>query len=127
MQSKARTVEEYLAELPAERRQAIHAIRKVILDNLPKGYEEGMLYGMIGYYVPHRLYPPGYHCDPRQPLPYAGLASQKNYMSLYLSCIYCDEADAGRFREAWSMEQGGQEAGHGQVVRSVQIARRCAT
>jgi Domain of unknown function (DU1801) len=102
MQSKATTVEQYLAELPADRREAISTIRKVILENLPKGYEEGMLYGMIGYYVPHSLYPPGYHCDPRQPLGYACLASQKNYMSLYLTCVYCDEADGGWFRDAWT-------------------------
>jgi len=79
MQSKATTVKQYLAELPEERRQAIQAVRKVILKNLDKDYEEGMLYGMIDFYVPHRVYPSGYHCDPKQPLCYAGLASQKNY------------------------------------------------
>jgi hypothetical protein len=102
MQSKATTVAQYLAELPAERREAISAIRKVILDNLPEGYEEGMMYGMIGYFVPHRLYPPGYHCDPQLPLGYASLASQKNYMSLYLFCAYCDQTDGAWFREAWT-------------------------
>ena len=102
MQSKAATVEKYLAELPSDRREAIGAIRKVILDNLPEGYEEGMMYGMIGYFVPHRLYPPGYHCDPRLPLGYASLASQKNYMSLYLFCAYCDQTDGRWFREAWT-------------------------
>jgi len=88
MQRKAKTVEQYLAQLPPERREAISAVRKVILKNLPKGFEEGMLYGMIGYFVPHKLFPAGYHCDPSQPLCYAGLASQKNHMSLYLMCIY---------------------------------------
>jgi hypothetical protein len=102
MQSKATTVAEYLAELPADRREAISTIRQVILDNLPAGYEEGMLYGMIGYYVPHKLYPPGYHCDPRQPVGYACLASQKNYMSLYLTCVYCDKLEGGWFRDAWT-------------------------
>jgi hypothetical protein len=102
MQSKATTVEKYLAELPAERREAISAIRKVILTNLPKGFEEGMQYGMIGYFVPHTLYPAGYHCDPKQPLPYASLASQKNYMSLYLFCVYCGGGDQSWFREAWT-------------------------
>ena len=72
MQSAAATVEAYLAELPEDRREAIEAIRKVILKNLPKGYEEGMLYGMIGYYVPHSIYPDGYHCTPTDPLPFAG-------------------------------------------------------
>jgi hypothetical protein len=88
MQSKAKTVAQYLAELPPDRRDAINAVRKVILQNLPDGFEETMQYGMIGYVVPHKLYPAGYHCDPTQPLTYAGLASQKNHMSLYLMCIY---------------------------------------
>jgi hypothetical protein len=88
MQSKATTVREYLAQLPADRRETIEAVRKVILANLDKDYEEGIQYGMIGYYVPHRMYPAGYHCDPKQPLPFAALASQKNYMSLYLMCVY---------------------------------------
>src|SRR5687767_14180514 len=88
MQSKAQTVNDYVAELPDDRRAAIEAVRKVIRKNLPKGYEEGMQYGMIGYHVPHKLYPSGYHCDPKQPLPFAGLASQKNYISLYLMTVY---------------------------------------
>ena len=100
MQSKAKTVEEYLKELPEERREAIEAVRNLILKNLGKGYEEGMQYGMIGYYVPHRLYPDGYHCDPKQPLPIACLASQKNYMSLYMMPVY-EEGDTW-FREAWA-------------------------
>lgn len=102
MQSQAATVEEYLAELAEDRRQAVRAVRDVILQNLPPGYEEGMQYGMIGYFVPHSLYPPGYHCDPRQPLPFAGLASQKNHMTLYLACVYSDEDFANWFREAWA-------------------------
>jgi hypothetical protein len=106
MQSKAKTVEKYLAELPAERREAISAIRKTILDNLPKGYEETMVYGMIGYVVPHSIYAAGYHCDPSQPLSYTCLASQKNYISLYLTCVYCDATGAGWFREAWTKATG---------------------
>jgi len=100
MQSKAKTVDQYLAELPEDRRAAIAAVRKVILKNLDKDFEEGMQYGMIGYYVPHSVYPPGYHCDPRQPLPYACLASQKNYMSLYLMSVYGDQEQW--FRQAWA-------------------------
>ena len=65
MKSKATTVEQYLAELPEDRRDALQAVREVILKNLPKGYEEGIQYGMIGYFVPHSVYPPGYHCDPK--------------------------------------------------------------
>ncbi|MEP0847662.1 MAG: DUF1801 domain-containing protein [Phycisphaerae bacterium] len=102
MISKAQTVEQYLAALPADRRAAIEAVRDVILTNLGKGYVECMQYGMIGYCVPHSVYPPGYHCDPRQPLPFAGLASQKNYMSLYLGCVYMDAKRSEWFRTAWT-------------------------
>ncbi len=88
MQSSAKTVAEYVKQLPAGRREAIAAVRKVILANLPAGYAECMNYGMIGYVVPHSIYPAGYHCDPSKPLPLGGLASQKNYMSLYHMCVY---------------------------------------
>lgn len=101
MQSKAATVEEYLASLPEERRRAIQVVRKVILDNLDPGFREGMQYGMIGYCVPHSIYPAGYHCDPRQALPFAGLASQKNHMALYLMCLYVHQPLADEFRRAW--------------------------
>jgi hypothetical protein len=102
MQSKANTVAEYLAELTPDRRAAIQAVRKVIRKNLDKNYEEGMQYGMIGYYVPHRVYPAGYHCDPKQPLPFAGLASQKNHLAIYLMCLYGDEQHLGWFQQAWA-------------------------
>jgi hypothetical protein len=102
VQSKATTVEQYLSELPDDRRKAIEAVRQVILANLDKDYEEGIQYGMIGYYVPHRVYPAGYHCDPKQALPFAGLASQKNHMALYLMCIYGDSKHSEWFRDAWA-------------------------
>jgi hypothetical protein len=102
VQSKAATVQQYLSELPEDRRRALETVRQVVLKNLDKDYEEGIQYGMIGYYVPHRVYPAGYHCDPKQPLPFAGLASQKNYMSLYLMCAYGDSPLAVWFREAWA-------------------------
>jgi len=102
MQSKATTVKAYLAELPADRRTVIAAVRKMVLENLDSEYEEGMQYGMIGYYVPHSVYPPGYHCNPKQPLPFACLASQKNYMSLYLGFVYGHSALETSFREAWA-------------------------
>jgi hypothetical protein len=102
MQSKATTVEQYLAEQPEDRRKALEAVRQVILKNLDKDYEEGIQYGMIGYYVPHRVYPAGYHCDPKQPLPFANLASQKNYMSLYLMCVYGDSDLSRWFQQAWA-------------------------
>jgi len=101
MQSKATTVDAYLAELPEERREAISAIRGVILKNLPRGYEEGMQWGMIGYYVPHSLYPAGYHCQPEEPLPVASLASQKNHMAFYGLGLYINEAQARWFVEEW--------------------------
>jgi hypothetical protein len=102
MQSQATTVAAYLAELPADRRAAIETLRKVIRDNLDAGFEEGMQYGMIGYFIPHSIYPPGYHCDPKQPLPFAGIASQKNHMSMYLGCVYGDEGKAAKFKKAWA-------------------------
>ncbi|MEJ0089479.1 MAG: DUF1801 domain-containing protein [Limisphaerales bacterium] len=101
MKSNATTVEEYLQELPADRRTAISAVRKVILANLPKGYVECMGYGMIGYVVPHSLFPAGYHCDPKLPLPFANLGSQKNHMSLHVMTIYGDPATEKWFRKAW--------------------------
>lgn len=101
MATTAKSVEEYLSELPPDRRDAIQKVREVILANLDKDYEEGIQYGMIGYYVPHRVYPAGYHCDPKQPLPYCGIASQKNHMALYLYFLYSDEENAERFRQAW--------------------------
>jgi hypothetical protein len=102
MTSKAPTVAKYLAGLPADRRSAIEAVRKVILNNLDKGFEEGMSYGMIGYFVPHSIYPDGYHCDPKQPLPFCGLASQKNYMSVYMMCLYGSSGEEAWFRKEWA-------------------------
>jgi hypothetical protein len=102
MQSKAATVRDYLDELPPERRATIEAVRRVIRSNLDPLFEEGMQYGMIGFYVPHALYPAGYHCDPRQPLPFVNLASQKNYMSLYMGCVYGHPERERWFRAAWA-------------------------
>ena len=102
MQSKATTVQQYLSELPADRRAVIEAVRATLLQNLDPVFEEGVQYGMIGYYVPHRVYPAGYHCDPKQPLPFICLASQKSHMSLHLCCVYGHEEIDRRFREAWA-------------------------
>ncbi len=101
MKSNATTVKQYLDSLPKDRRVAINAIRKVILDNLTKGYQECIQYGMIGYVVPHSVYPAGYHCDPKQPLPLAALGSQKNYMSLHLCNVYGHKETDQWFRKAW--------------------------
>ena len=90
MQSKATSVEAYLAELPEERKIPMEQLRNVILKNIPAGFKEEMGYGMMGYVVPHTLYPTGYHCDPKSPLPFAGMASQKNNISFYHMGIYAD-------------------------------------
>ena len=100
-QSQAKTVKAYLAELPLDRFEAITAVRQVILDNLPEGLEEGMQWGMIGYYLPHSLYPGGYHCDKEQPLPFASLANQKNYMAFYGFNIYIDDKQQEWFVKEW--------------------------
>jgi hypothetical protein len=102
MTSTAKTAEEYVASLPEECRHTVQAVRKVILDNLPSGYEEGMQYGMISYYVPHSIFPAGYHCDPSKPLCVAGLASQKHYVSLYLMCVYDNVDVRESFRADWA-------------------------
>ncbi len=91
MTSEAKTVDLYLKELPEERKEPILRLREVILKNLPKGFEEGMGYGMIAYYVPHSRYPNGYHCDPKLPLPFMNLASQKNFIALYSMTLYSNK------------------------------------
>ncbi len=102
MKSKATTVKAYLESLPADRRVGIEAVRKVIRANLDKQYEECMLYGMIGYAVPHRVWPLGYHCDPSKPLMMAALASQKNCLTVYLMSVYADKAERAWFQKAWA-------------------------
>ncbi len=104
MTSSATTVEQYLAELPPDRREAIAAVRAVILANLDPAYQENMAYGMIGYSVPHTIYPAGYHCNPKDPLPFAGLASQKNNMTVYLMSLYLqvDGSDTAWFESEWA-------------------------
>lgn len=101
MQSKATSVDQYLKEIPADRRNDINAIRGVLKTHLPEGYEEIMQYGMIGYVVPHRLFPAGYHCDPKQPLCFAGLASQKNHLSLYIMPLYAESPELTWFESEW--------------------------
>jgi len=97
MTSDAKTVDEYLAGLPEDRRAALSTIRTMILENLNEGFVEAMGYGHIGYWVPHSLYPAGYHCDPKMPLAFVSLASQKQHMALYL-CL-CSEEQSKKFRE----------------------------
>ena len=91
MQSKATTVEEYLSELSEDRKAPMLKLREAIKNNLPQGFEEVISYGMLGYVVPHSIYPAGYHCTPKLPLPFINLASQKNTISLYHMGIYGDK------------------------------------
>ena len=91
MTSDATTVEEYIQELPEDRKRAISQLRKTIKDYIPAGFEEVMSYGMIGYVVPHSLYPSGYHCSPELPLPFINIASQKNFVALYHMGVYANK------------------------------------
>ena len=100
MQSKATIVDQYLKELPEERKAAIQNLRKEIKKNLPKGFKEGMGYGMMGWSVPHSIYPAGYHCNPKDPLPFMGLASQKHFIAVYHMGIYADPKLLKWFQDA---------------------------
>ncbi|WP_075589841.1 DUF1801 domain-containing protein [Labilibacter marinus] len=91
MKIQAHSPEEYINQLPDDRKEAVIKLRKVILENIPDGFKEEISYGMIGYVVPHSLYPAGYHCDPKLPLPFTNIASQKNFVALYHSGIYADK------------------------------------
>ena len=99
MQSKAKTVTEYINSLSADRKVVMIAIRKAIKQNIPKGFEETMGYGMAGYVVPHKLYPEGYHTTPHLPLPFIGFASQKNFIALYHMAMQGDLLKW--FQEEW--------------------------
>jgi uncharacterized protein YdhG (YjbR/CyaY superfamily) len=90
MQSNATTVAAYLEEIPEERKEAFFKLRDTILTNIPKGFSEQLSYGSLGYVVPHSIYPKGYHCDPKLPLPFIALASQKNFIALYHMGIYAN-------------------------------------
>ncbi|MNX84873.1 hypothetical protein D3C86_1166900 [compost metagenome] len=88
MQSNALTPDAYIASLPDDRKAAMEQLRTVLKENLPAGFEEVMGYGMLGYVVPHSRYPAGYHCDPKQPLPFINVASQKNHIAIYHMGLY---------------------------------------
>jgi uncharacterized protein YdhG (YjbR/CyaY superfamily) len=92
MQIKVDTVEEYIDQIPEERKEVIQKLRKVLSENLPEGFREEMSYGMIGYVVPHEIYPKGYHCKPKLPLPFINVASQKNFVALYHMNLYANES-----------------------------------
>lgn len=90
MQSTAKSIEEYIRQVPDNQRESVVVLRKTILDNLPNGFAEQMSYGMIGYVVPFSIYPNGYHCDPKLPLPFLNIAAQKNFIALYHMGIYAN-------------------------------------
>jgi uncharacterized protein YdhG (YjbR/CyaY superfamily) len=108
MTSKAETVEQYLQELPAERQEAVGKLREILRRNLPSGFEEVISYGMIGYVVPHSIYPDGYHCDTKLPLPFINLASQKNYIALYHSGLYAKEDVLQWFQQEYAKRSKGK-------------------
>lgn len=90
MQYKAKTPEEYIVQLPEDRKAPITKLRNIINQNIDKGYSEEINYGMIGWVVPHSIYPAGYHCDPKLPLPFLSIASQKHFIAMYHMGIYAD-------------------------------------
>jgi len=106
MQSNAPTPEIYISQLPPERREAVEKLHGMIMASLPEGFAGGMTYGMIAYFVPLTLYPAGYHCDPKLPLPYANLASQKGHIALYHMGIYANPALLEWFTEAYTQQCG---------------------
>lgn len=102
MQTTTANPADYIAALPEEQKLAMTSLRNTILENLPEGFEEVVSGGMISYVVPHALYPAGYHCNPKQALPFLSLASQKNYIALYHMGLYADPALLDWFKEAYS-------------------------
>jgi uncharacterized protein YdhG (YjbR/CyaY superfamily) len=101
MQSTATTPGQYIDELPEDRKAIIIAIRNAIKDNLPKGFEEVIGYGMLGYVVPHSIYPAGYHCNPKFPLPFINIASQKNHISIHHMGLYASKPLLDWFLAEW--------------------------
>lgn len=108
MQSKAATPKEYLDTLPGDRQDAMRALYKTLAKYLPKGFQEMMSYGMPGWAVPFSLYPAGYHCDPKQPLPFLGFASQKQYIAVYHMGIYADPALLKWFTAEYAKTESGK-------------------
>jgi hypothetical protein len=101
MSTQPATVAQFLASLPADRRAAIEALREVVNANIDPAFEEGIQYRMLAWYLPHSRYPAGYHCDPKQPLPFASIASTKGGISLHLFCIYGNDGEVEQFQSEW--------------------------
>ena len=98
---KITSLKHYLEQLAPERKAAINKLRQIIKKNLPNGFKEQLSYNMIGYVVPHKIYSKGYHCNPKLPLPFLNLASQKNYIALYHMGIYSDSKLMDRFKNCY--------------------------
>lgn len=96
------TIDKYISQIPENRMEGIITLRKTILKNLPAGFEECISYGMVGYVVPHSIYPSGYHCDPKLPLPFMSFANQKNFISFYHMGIYADTELLEWFKEEFA-------------------------
>ena len=101
MQSKAESPEAYIEGLPEDRQAVITAMRDTVKRNIPSGFEEIMSNGHFGWVVPHHVYPPGYHCDPKAPLPFLSIASQKNHIAFYHMGIYSDPLLLAWFQSEW--------------------------
>ena len=108
MISKAATPDEYIESLPEDRKVVMSALRKEIKKNLPKGFSETMGYGSMGWVVPHSLYPAGYHCDPKLPLPFLGIASQKNFVAVYHMGVYADKKLLDWFTKEYAKQVKGK-------------------
>jgi uncharacterized protein YdhG (YjbR/CyaY superfamily) len=112
---RATTLADYLEPLAPDRREAVTAVLDTMRAHMPTGYAEGMGYGMPGFFVPHTIYPAGYQCNPTDPVPFVGVASQKQYISIYLFCIYIDEALKNRFFESMAARSVKANIGKGCV------------
>lgn len=102
MAAKFTSIEEYISSLDQDRKEIIEKLRTAVKSKLPKGFKEELNYGMIGYVVPHEIYPAGYHCDPELPLPFMNLASQKNHIGVYHMGIYSDPVLLKWFEDEWT-------------------------
>ncbi|MBI1315538.1 DUF1801 domain-containing protein [bacterium] len=109
------TIAEYLGQLPEERKPIITTLSQLIEERIPEGFEQTMSYGMIGWVVPHAKYPAGYHCDPKLPLPFANLASQKNHIAIYHMGLYADPALC-----KWFVEEHAR-----QVPQKIDMGKSC--
>jgi uncharacterized protein YdhG (YjbR/CyaY superfamily) len=108
MRIQATSVDDYIQQAPEARQEALRTLRALIQNHLPAGFLEGLSYGMPGYVVPHEIYPPGYHCDPKLPLPFLSFANQKNFIALYHMGLYANEEMMAWFTASWDAKSHGK-------------------